>query len=153
MSIRRHKGVVPGLQSHYRIDMMDVTLSTDDTHTTSYDTVQYNVVNWDTGGWYDSTNYQWTPNVSGLYLHNFTGRWTSTEAWALQLYDATNTTVLLNKQRVGASVPGRGMYWSFQWWLEGGVAYELQCYTYGAGAIDATYSRDCRLQVVGPLST
>jgi hypothetical protein len=129
---------------------MEVTLDIADVHTTSYDTVEYNVVNWDTGNWYDSTNYNWTPNVSGLYLHNFQARFAGAEQWYLTFYDVTGAVTLLNKQRFGASLAGYGAFWSWQWWLEAGNAYDIRMY---AGASTINVTSDSRLWVAGPIAT
>ena len=153
MSIKRLGGVVPGFKANARVDSMEVTLDVASSHTTSYDTVEYNVINWDTGGWYDDTNYNWTPTVSGLYLHNFNARWSANETWYLTFYDVTNTASLMNKQRYGSTIAGLGVYWSWQWWLEADTAYDIRAYTTTSSAITSATPNDCRLWVMGPLAT
>ena len=153
MSIRRFGGALPGFKASARIDTMEVTLDTNDAHTNSYDTIEYNVINWDTGNWYDDTNYNWTPTHSGLYLHNFNGRWVSNETWYLTFHDVTGAVDLMNRQRLGATTAGIGMWWSWQWWLEGGNAYDIRAYTTTTSSINSATPSDCRMQVVGPIAT
>ena len=151
MSIRRFAGIVPGFKANARIDSMEVGLDTISSHTSSYDTIDFNVVNWDTGGWYDDTNYNWTPNVSGLYLGNINLRFGASETWYMSLYDVTGDAHILNKQRLGGSIASNGGSWQWQWWLEAGNAYDMRLHTTNASSVTA--NTNSRLWVTGPLVT
>ena len=151
MSVKRSMGVRPGLQASGRIDSMEVSLSVSDAHTNSYDTIEFDTVEHDTGGWFDTTAHSWTPNVSGFYVHNINLRFSGSEVWYMTFYDVTGASSLLNKQRYNVYISSYGAYWSWSWWLEAGNAYDIRLYTTNSSSINAV--ADSRLWVVGPMVT
>lgn len=151
MSLRRHKGAVPGFKSNARINTFHANMITTDAHTLSYDTIEYDNLVYDTGGIYDTSLYRWTPNVSGLYIHNMQARFDAAEQWYASFYDVTNATTLMNKQRYGSAFSGYAAWWQWQWWLEAGVSYDIRLYTSNTSSI--IVSTATGLWVTGPLVT
>jgi len=151
--MRRLGGFVPGFKAAAPIDTMEVELSTADAHTTSYDTIDFDTVVRDTGGWFDTTNHRWTPTHTGLYFHTVQVRFAAAENPYYSFYDVTNAATLLNIQTYYLFGAGATYtyFWSWQHWCEGGNTYDIRLYTRSASSVSA--DDDTRLMVTGPLVT
>jgi hypothetical protein len=151
--MRRLGGFIPGFKAAAPIDTMEVELSVNDAHTTSYDTIDFDTVVRDTGGWFDTTNHRWTPTHTGLYIHNVQVRYSTTEQGYYTFYDVTGSAVLLNMQTISTYLASAAYtyFWGWQHWCESGNAYDIRLYTRSASTVLA--DDDTRLFVTGPLAT
>lgn len=152
--MRTSGGLLPGFKATAPIDTMEVELSTNDAHTTSYDTIDFDTIVRDTGGWFDTTNHNWTPTHTGLYLHTVQVRFDAAEMGYYTFYDVTGTADLLNIQVISTSSIYYSAYtyaWSWQHWCDGGNTYDIRLYTRSASTVLA--DDDTRLFVTGPLVT
>jgi hypothetical protein len=113
---------------------------------TTWTTVEFDTVIEDRGGWYDTTNYEWTPTHSGLYLISMNLRFIDEEYWIIRLYDVTGTAQLIETERIAGDDDRTG-FWHLQWWCEGGNTYSIDVYTSTASEL---YS-DTYGMVTGPI--
>lgn len=148
MAIRRTMGLVPGFKTAAPCHVMIVSPSTTQTvSATTWTDVEF-AVDRDIGGWYDTTNYEWTPTHTGLYIHNLNVQYVAAEYSEVRFYDVTGTAVLYHAYPVAAAGGGSGTRpWEWQWWCEGGNTYTVQVYTSSASEIATNSS----LHVLGPL--
>jgi len=152
--MRTSGGLIPGFKATAPIDTFEVELSTNDAHTTSYDTIDFDTIVRDTGGWFDTTNHRWTPTHTGLYLHTVQVRFDANELPYYTFYDVTGAAVLLNIQTISTSTTYgecQTYMWSWQHWCKGGNAYDIRLYTRSASTVLA--DDDTRLFVTGPFVT
>lgn len=151
--MRRLGGFVPGFRAAAPISTFEVELSTADAHTTLYDTIDFDTIVRDTGGIFDTTNHRWTPNHTGLYIHTVQVRYAATEQGYYSFYDVTGGVTLLNNQTISTTLGSEAYtyFWSWQYWLEAGNAYDIRLYTRSASSVLA--DDDTRLFVTGPFVT
>lgn len=153
MSIRRLRGAMQGFRQNPAIYTMELERITSAWSFTSLSwwPIEWNSANVDPQSWWDGTNFDWTVDVSGLYLIKVNLRFASAEVAYLRLYDVDGAAEVTRNSRYGSSIGSSGFWWSFQWWLEAGNAYRVEVYTTTNAAVNAV--TDSRQWVTGPIVT
>jgi len=144
---------VPGFKAAAPIDTMEVELSTNDPHSTSYDVIQFDTIVRDTGGWFDTTNHRWTVTSTGLYLGFVQVRYSANIAGYYDIYDYTNSQVVRNLQTYSTLSASNTptFFWNFQQWFEAGDAYHMHLYT--RASVNVLADDDTRMMLTGPIVT
>ena len=127
-------------------DFLEVGRSSSLAINNTYTARAWNNVIEDTGGWFTSGNSYWTPTNSGLYLIDCHVGTSGATGMYFQLYDETNSVILLNQQRVNTSIYSGAFHAMFR--LVGGNDYSIHIYV--STNTDMIAGNRTRLTVTGP---
>ena len=154
MGIRRLSGLVPGFSASAPVQAMVLGLDATDkvsgvTAGASWAPISYSEVIRDVGGWWDSTNDEWTPMHTGLYIIHVQIKFDAEEYCQLRLYDVDAAARVFERHRDPNGDDSASATWVLQWWCEGGNTYSLDLYTTST----SLYKGDTYMWVTGPLVT
>ncbi len=133
--------------STFPTDFMEVGRSTELSINNSYTARAWNDVVADTGGWFTSGNSYWTPTYSGIYLVDCHVGTTGATGLYFQLYDETNSSIIVNQQRFNTGIYSGAFNTAA--FLVGSSNYSMQIYA--STNTNMTANVRTRLTVTGPL--
>jgi hypothetical protein len=155
MGIRRASALVPGFSVTKPPHAMVLGLDATDYSTgvalaaSTWTASSWSKVVTDTDGWWDTTNEDFTPTFTGLYIGYVQMKWNADEFSQFRLYDVTGTAVLFEYGPYSVDRGGRSSQWHYQWWMTGGNAYTIDLYNWTA----STYYADSYMMLTGPYVT
>ena len=154
MGIRRLSGLVPGFSASAPVETMILGLDATDYASgisagASWAPLEFSKIIRDSGGWWDGTNYEFTPTFTGLYILNVQVKLNADEYAQIRHYDVDAAARVFEIHRYTNDDDSRSAQWTWQWWCEGGTTYSVDMYTLST----SLYYADSYLMVTGPLVT